>query len=100
MSSPITFDCRPEEWESKHERSRELLSRQELKIVECVFKKGVDCYASGHGGGRWTLEIRDALADLGEKNYKLLPFPNKFAGKWEKGGEWLFDLCWVDAPSG
>ena len=72
------------------------LSPLELDLVQRLFETGAKCYAGNFSDREWTAEVKLSLEELATKK-GLLQFPNRQADRWSRGGEWLFDIAWVDA---
>jgi len=99
MSEPILLDCRLNAWGDKETKILSILSQRESEIARTIFDTGIACYTKGLPSRRlWTDDIQKTLEKLAV-GYGLLPFPNQLKGAWERGGEWLFDHCWVEARS-
>ena len=67
----------------------------EVDIVSRLHSEAVGLV--GSNDSEWTRTFLDTLRQLGEtQDPPRLCFPNQLSGQWEKGGEWIFDLAWVE----
>lgn len=58
---------------------------------------GAEAASAWSSNDMWTLEVKKALRDLGRKQGCVV-YPVLSDESERPGGEWLFDLVWVNAP--
>lgn len=66
----------------------------ERDIVERLHKLGITAFREEYRDSRWTVEVKRALLELGQRE-GFLTWPRANESRFEY--EWLFDIVWLEA---